>query len=629
MARRLVLLVLLGPACLAQAGDWPHLRGPGYDAISDETGLAVAWGESGPPRLWTRELGQGYSGFVAVGEKVWTQVQTHVAMYVLCLEADTGVEIWRQRVGWPWQAAGAYPGPYATPTWYAGRIYYATPTGQVGCLEADTGRARWSVELRQRFGGKGTGFGYAATPLVEDGRVLLPVGGTGASVVALDADTGATRWAVGDDPASYCPLYPITVAGRRQIVAYLQNSVSAHDPATGQLLWREALSSDYDEHSAWPLFADGKLLLSAPFRAGARLYHVGPDSVKTAWLSRELSNDVCSSVLFRGQVYGFDLHQLQASAHRTSRGRFKCLDFATGQLRWQTDRVGHATVVVADGKLLLLNDTGTLIVGRARAEQYEELSRAKLLSGGICWTPPTLAHGRLFLRNHHQACCVFLGAEADRPEGAARAAVALPPLEFDRTWLFPHEPEFPHDAPTAIQLRGWFVWIMGGVFGPALLMALGVILVRGWLRRPDPARGAGLVLAGTAFVLGLLGTTAFSLLADDLVLTWPASLYVAFRVTVGTITWAENQPDRRVPRRWSRAMGLGFFLLCLAYYQVCLLVGYVVVWCFLAGFLPGLPFVALAARQKRLPWALLLDTLGFTVFFWSAGLLPWLKSHTG
>lgn len=83
-----------------QPGDWPHLRGPGYDAISRETGLAETWPATGPPVLWSRELGEGYSGFVAVGERVFTQFQARSGMFVIALAADTGNELWRTRVDW-------------------------------------------------------------------------------------------------------------------------------------------------------------------------------------------------------------------------------------------------------------------------------------------------------------------------------------------------------------------------------------------------------------------------------------------------------------------------------------------------------------------------------------------------
>jgi outer membrane protein assembly factor BamB len=177
--------------------DWPHLRGPKYDAISTETGLADAWPADGPPVLWRRDLGQGYSGFVVVGGRVFTQMQTLAGQFVVCLDAETGAERWRYRYGWPWQPAGRYPGPYATPTWNVGRVYFSGPDGLVGCLDAETGRSVWSVNVLRRFTGRGAEFGYACTPLVEDGKVILPVGGPGASLVALDATDGSTAWQSG------------------------------------------------------------------------------------------------------------------------------------------------------------------------------------------------------------------------------------------------------------------------------------------------------------------------------------------------------------------------------------------------------------------------------------------------
>ncbi len=201
---------------------WPHFRGPDYNARSAETGLADSWPADGPPVLWAKEIGRGFSGLIAVGRRVYTQTQTLTAQVVLALDADTGRTIWEHRYGWPYDPAGMYPGPRATPTWHEGRIYFAAPDGLVGCLDAD-GQPLWSINVDQQFGGRGTDFGYACSPLVEDGKVILPVGGPSASVVALDAGSGASVWASGNAPASYCSAIPITFHGRRQVVAFLQN----------------------------------------------------------------------------------------------------------------------------------------------------------------------------------------------------------------------------------------------------------------------------------------------------------------------------------------------------------------------------------------------------------------------
>lgn len=117
---------------------WPYLRGPNGDALSAETGLAEAWPSDGPPVLWSREIGQGYSGIIVVGDRAYTQTQRLYGQYVVALDAETGDTVWEYRYGWPYQDR-MYPGPRATPTWCDGKVYYCGPSGIVGCLDADTG----------------------------------------------------------------------------------------------------------------------------------------------------------------------------------------------------------------------------------------------------------------------------------------------------------------------------------------------------------------------------------------------------------------------------------------------------------------------------------------------------------
>ncbi len=111
---------------------WPHIRGPYYSGASTNTRLADAWPAEGPSVLWTCEVGRGYSGMIAVGNRVYTQAQTLTEQVVLALDADTGRTIWEHRYGWPYDAGGMYPGPRSTPTWSDGRIYFAGPDGLVG-----------------------------------------------------------------------------------------------------------------------------------------------------------------------------------------------------------------------------------------------------------------------------------------------------------------------------------------------------------------------------------------------------------------------------------------------------------------------------------------------------------------
>jgi hypothetical protein len=613
--------------CLAgQSGaDWPHIRGPNYDGVSAETGLADAWPADGPPRLWTRDLGQGHSGFVIAGGRVFTQRQAIGGQYLLCLDADTGRTVWEYRYDVAWQPGGAYPGPYASPTWYRDRVYWASPTGLVGCNDAATGRLRWSLNVRDTFQGKGCNFGYAATPLIENDRVILPVGGADAGLVALHAEDGRTVWTAGSDPASYCPALPITFQGRRLVVAYLQNALVLADLATGTLVHRESLSSGYDEHAAWPIYREPHLLLTAPFRAPASCRRLAADGallrLPPAWTSRSLANDVVSSVLYGEHVFGFDLHQPQASRHRPSRGIFRCLAWASGKVCWSTEEVGQAAVLAADGKLLMLSDNGTLILARADPTTYHELARATLFEDEVCWTPPALWQGRLFVRSPSRAVCVFVRQPAHAPAATAPIESASRSWRFDVTWLISREREYPNDALSEEELA---VWFGAGVLDLATA-GLIVLVARRWLVRlpPTPA------FWGTAFVLGLLGPGPVSALADRLAFTWPLSLYVAFHATLLIGWWASRQVDRR--HRWLGRLALaGLIVIGYGYFELCRAAGMYIAWAFLIGFPAALPLALLAVRAEmngRRAWVVAAWTLpAFAVFFGSGQVLLWFKT---
>ncbi len=112
----------------------------------------------------------------------------------------------------------------------------------------------------------------------------------------------------------------------------------------------------------------------------------GPDATVRCipqWTSRSLANDVVSSVLYQGHIYGFDLHQPQASRHRPSRGTFRCLEWSTGKVRWSRDAIGQAALLAADGKLLLLTDAGSLVLARADASEYRELAHTAVRERGL------------------------------------------------------------------------------------------------------------------------------------------------------------------------------------------------------------------------------------------------------
>ncbi len=635
---------------------WPFIRGPRYDGRSAEVALVDTWPEEGPPVLWTLPLGQGYSSFIAWEDRVATQFQTLAGQFVICLEAESGREVWRYRYGLPFDPVGVYPGPRATPTYAGGAIYFSTPGGVVGCLDARSGRRRWSVDLVKRFGTRGTDFGYSCSPTVVEEMVVLPIGGSGASMVAPEAPNGSLVWQAGDDPASYTPAYPITFQGQSLILGYMQNALVCHDLATGELVWRHELSVGYDEHSAWPIYSEPDLWISGPFQGGSKLLRLTGDSVQpvaTIRSSLTMSNDIFSSVLLDGAVYGFDLREAQAKTHRPSRGQFRCLDFATGEILWSTgsterrrttephsadtgERIGHATVIIADNKLILFNDTGELILARASKQRYDELGRVSLLGGEICWTQATLFRGRLFVRNHNRAVCVYLGQPKKLKATVRAKAITVADIPQTRyiDWaaaILGVEPEYAFDIPSHTWLCQWFLVSLFGIMGGSFLAVLGIagglrVVMGSWLS----AASMRWLTWSLVFVLGALGTTVVSGWANDFVFTWPVSIFIAFQATV----WeTDGRAVERSPAYRFRAalMMCGFIASCLLYFLACRRLSLVFEWVFLCGFVGAFPLMLAGrfwfeGRRWSWLWEVTTTAAAFAAFYWSSVGVLWLRS---
>jgi outer membrane protein assembly factor BamB len=637
--------------------DWPHWRGLHYDAHSDETGLADSWPAEGPPVLWTQEIGQGYSSAIAVGNCVYTQAQTLTEQKVLALDADTGETVWEHRYGWPYDPGGMYPGPRATPTWADGKLYIAAPDGLILCLDAADGREIWSVNINKRFAGRGTEFGYSSSPLVIDGKVILPVGGPFASVVALDADSGATVWKSGSAVASYCSALPITFVGQRQVVVFLQNELAGFDLQSGLLLWERLYSTGYDEHAAAPLYEEPYLRTMQPFRGGSDLFilqtlaedmpsppasptneegNINECRLKLVRIDKQMSNDVASSALVDGFVYGFDLREIQSRRQRPSRGEFRCMDFKTGEIRWSSKTIGQATIAAADGKLFLLNDSGEAILVRATAERCEELARTEVFRGEVCWTAPCLHRGRLYLRSPTKLACLYV----DKPENLdlaarrnAQPASAIPKEKWtDLNWLVGAERDAAFDLPDAAELMAWY-WFCLASIGAAAIAAAGFYAPLR-LRSRDNARGiAVMVIYLALMIFGIAATPLGNRISRQFVFTWPVALFAAHQLALMSVFRAKQATGRA--KNWLGVSGAVFLIfVCLSYYDLTRRLSLGAAWYFLPTFLAAWPLALPAARRiirptsfwGDLPWLL----AAFSLYFWaSAGLMLWRTAGHG
>jgi outer membrane protein assembly factor BamB len=104
-----------------------------------------------------------------------------------------------------------------------------------------------------------------------------------------------------------------------------------------------------------------------------------------------MRNQCYGSVLWEGYLYGFD-GQVGGS------GKLTCMEAKTGQVKWSQGGMGTGTLMIADGKLVILSEKGKLVIAKASSDKYEELASAQVLTGK-CWTVPVLANGLIYTRN--------------------------------------------------------------------------------------------------------------------------------------------------------------------------------------------------------------------------------------
>jgi outer membrane protein assembly factor BamB len=282
------------------------------------------------------------------------------------------------------------------------------------CLDAADGRLLWNVNTRDEFhAGKGF-FGAACSPLVEGGAVLLNIGGQpGAGIVAFDKSTGKVLWKATDDEAGYSSPMAATIRGRRYAFFFTRAGLVAADPADGkvrfQFPWRAEESASVN--AATPLVVDDTVFLSACYGTGAVLLRVSDSGAAKVWSGGDiLSNHYATSVTRGGFLFGIDG---RADPGFSPAPSLRCVDLKTGRIAWKDDSTGAATIILADGQLLILTEKGELIRAPASPEGFKPSDRAQIMPVHVR-AYPALADGFLYARGTDKLFCFDLGTKHEK-----------------------------------------------------------------------------------------------------------------------------------------------------------------------------------------------------------------------
>jgi outer membrane protein assembly factor BamB/multidrug transporter EmrE-like cation transporter len=370
---------------------WPGFRGPGRDSIIPGTRIKTDWSTSPPVKLWSRDVGPGWSSFAVSGDLLYTQEQRGEDEFVTCYNATTGNPVWAHHDAARFWESNAGAGPRATPTLHEGHAYTFGATGIVNALDAGNGAVLWSRNAESDAAVKRPGWGFASSPLVVDDMVIVAASG---KLVAYDLATGAPRWFGPDGGDSYSSPHLVTIAGVPQIVLMSAPGATSVAPADGKLLWKYAWPSDTRIMQP-AVTADGDLLITAGDAMGGvgmrriAIAH-GPAgwSAEERWTSAGLKPAFNDSVVHNGYVYGFDGAILA------------CIDAKDGARKWKGGRYGNGQLVLLRDQdvLLVISEEGELALVKAAPDQFTELAHFPALEGKT-WNHPVLAGDRLLVRN--------------------------------------------------------------------------------------------------------------------------------------------------------------------------------------------------------------------------------------
>ncbi len=391
-------------ATQATSTDWPWFRGTNRDGTFEGSKL-LGQDVFGIEKVFSQPLGSGYSGFSVAGDRCVTLFSDGTHDVIGAFDVASGKELWRHPFAPTYKGhSGSSDGPTSTPAIARGTVFGFGASGHLFAVSLADGKCLWSRDLGTEKSARPPHYGYATSPLIVGDLVVIQPGGKdGNSIAAFDRRTGEPRWSVGDDTVSYQSPTLMTFSGKKQIVALTDTLLLGINPDTGKILWQHEHKSRAFEAFSQPLQIENHRILMNSFE-DVVLFDVKKNEeggllLEEAWRTRLLQQSYAIPVVHDGHIFGFN------------RKIMVCLDLETGKPAWRSREAGARGAILVDGRLVLMNAKGDLVIAKASKDGYEELSRTSLL-GEDTFTPPTFAHGRIFVRGIKSYACARVTAHS-------------------------------------------------------------------------------------------------------------------------------------------------------------------------------------------------------------------------
>ena len=393
----LVTALILSTTAFA-AESWTQWGGEGRDFTVKARKLSQDWGESGPPKLWERKLGGGFSSIISDGKTLYTHYRNESKEIVVALDPNSGETKWEVAYPAPipkvqWLSTQYGEGPNATPLLMDGKIITLGFMGHLTCVDTKTGTMEWQHFLGESHDVKMLYFGHSASPLAVGKNVVVVAGG----LLAFDLKTGDLAWENREHEGSYGS--PI-LHKNGQIVTPIDSHLAGFDPKNGKLLWAVEHKNQWGTLLNSPVVDDeGRIALSAG-QVGTLLVDPTKEE-KTAWVTK--ATQVAHSNIVR------DGEWLYASTGDAN-AFLTATSIKDGSQAWKKRGFARSNLIKVGDQYILLDFDAKLALLELSGKEMKILTQTTV-GEEKTWTPPTLLDTTLYLRDEDRIWALDLSAK--------------------------------------------------------------------------------------------------------------------------------------------------------------------------------------------------------------------------
>ncbi len=393
------LMILCGASVFSP--DWPTFRGPQDNNITAETDWSSNAILPGKKRtIWWNYVGKGYANVSVKGDHVYTSGY-HPGKRketVYCFHAESGQIIWTHTFS---RKPYRYNGAAATPTVFSHYLYYVSRNGDLFCYNRYNGNVIWRRSLLPDHSLQAGRYGICGSVYLYRDLCLVNAGGG----IAVDRRNGKTIWVNKQKTSGYSTPVILSRKNDTGVLFFIKNALRLVNIRQGTVIWDYPWKTR-DANTADPLVIADRVFISTfhenprPVK-GAALIDVSRSKPQKVWSHNLLKTLTSTAVHINGYLYGCDGYAGRGA------GYLKCIHVESGRQQWRK-RLGFFSLTAAeDGRLIIINEFGLLLIVKADPRRYRELARHGRIAPGRWWTKPVIANGRLYLRNARGKLWVF------------------------------------------------------------------------------------------------------------------------------------------------------------------------------------------------------------------------------